>query len=75
MEESGIHQTYVGELENGLRNPSVKVLLAISEGLQLSFDEFAEIIAAGLKPRAARKASVSKGPKKSQRVLGTRKAK
>jgi DNA-binding XRE family transcriptional regulator len=74
-EESGIHQTYLSELENGLRNPSVVVLLAISEGLQLTFDEFAEILAAGLKPRAARKATVSKTPKKSQRVLGARKAK
>jgi transcriptional regulator with XRE-family HTH domain len=40
-ERAGIHVTYLSSLENGKRNPTLKVLAALAEGLQIPlFDLF-----------------------------------
>jgi len=41
-ERSGRHPNYIGDIERGQRNPSLKVLLAIAAALEVSLSELVE---------------------------------
>ncbi|HNB24159.1 MAG TPA: helix-turn-helix transcriptional regulator [Candidatus Melainabacteria bacterium] len=69
-EEANIHQTYLSELENGLRNPSLLVLVSLAEALELNLAEFSALLQASLKPKSKRlKGETNAKPEKAKRVL------
>ena len=63
----GLHRTYMGHLERGTANPTVKTLLLVSEGLGISLGELLTIAQNEATDGAApsqpeRRGSRSKGP-------------
>lgn len=43
-EVTGLHRTYVSQLERGLKSPSVRVLSHITNALGLSMSEFLNVV-------------------------------
>ena len=39
-ERAGLHRTYVSQLERGLKNPSLEVIIALARGLRVTPLEF-----------------------------------
>jgi transcriptional regulator with XRE-family HTH domain len=46
--DSGYHRTYIGMLERGLMNPSLRTLLSISSALEMPAAEFIHLVEARL---------------------------
>ncbi len=43
-EVTGLHRTYVSQLERGLKSPSVRVLSHITNALGISMSEFLQVV-------------------------------
>jgi transcriptional regulator with XRE-family HTH domain len=41
---SGLHRTYISQLERGERSPSLETVMKISTALKISFTDFAQLI-------------------------------
>ena len=42
--ESGLHRTYISQLERGLKAVTVKTLLKITDALNIEIDEFLKLV-------------------------------
>lgn len=43
-EATGLHRTYISQLERGLKSPSVRVLCQITNALNLTMSEFLQAV-------------------------------
>lgn len=43
-EVTGLHRTYISQLERGLKSPSVRVLSHITNALGISMSEFLQVV-------------------------------
>lgn len=47
-EVTGLHRTYISQLERGLKSPSIRVLSHITGALGITMSEFLEVVEDGL---------------------------
>ena len=48
--DSGYHRTYIGMLERGLMNPSLRTILSITSALKVSAGEFVGLVEKAVGP-------------------------